>query len=117
MVADFHRILLKGGVFMYPPTQKSPEGKLRLMYEAKPLAMVAEQAGGLCTDGATRMLEKRPEALHERTPVIIGSRRNVEDVHKFIDGREHLALGPAEPKAEKALAQKAAEPSSESAPA
>ncbi len=87
LVADFHRILLKGGVFLYPPTDKNPEGKLRLMYEANPLAFIAEQAGGMATDGRQRILEVQPRTLHQRTPLIIGSRDNVEDVHRFI--REH----------------------------
>jgi fructose-1,6-bisphosphatase I len=58
-VADFHRTLLKGGVFLYPPTKKAPRGKLRLLYEAYPLAMIAEQAGGAAVDGETRILEVR----------------------------------------------------------
>ena len=86
LVADFHRILLKGGVFLYPPTMKNPDGKLRLMYEANPLAMIAEQAGGLATDGNIRILEKQPTALHERTPLIIGGKKNVEQIHGFIKG-------------------------------
>jgi fructose-1,6-bisphosphatase I len=83
LVADFHRILLKGGVFMYPPTLKNPEGKLRLMYEANPLAFIAEQAGGLATDGEGRILTRRPTSLHGRTPLIIGSKGNVDDVMHF----------------------------------
>lgn len=83
LVADFHRILLKGGVFLYPPTKKNPEGKLRLMYEANPLAFIAEQAGGTATDGKGRIMEVNPEALHQRTPLIIGGKKNVEQVMKF----------------------------------
>src|SRR5690606_20282239 len=78
LVAVFHRILVKGGVFLYPPTLKQPEGKLRLMYEANPLAFIAEQAGGLAVDGADRILTKRPASVHDRTPLIIGSKQNVE---------------------------------------
>ncbi len=83
LVADFHRTLLRGGVFLYPPTTKQPEGKLRLMYEANPLAFLAEQAGGAATDGAQRILEKKPTALHQRTPLIIGSKNEVNQVVKF----------------------------------
>jgi fructose-1,6-bisphosphatase I len=81
MVADVHRILLKGGVFLYPPTAKSPEGKLRLMYEANPMAMLVEQAGGLCLAGpGERTLDITPTAIHQRCPVILGARDQVEAV-------------------------------------
>ena len=80
MVADVHRTLLKGGVFIYPPTAKAPEGKLRLMYEANPMAMVMEKAGGSSTTGATRTLDISPTALHQRTPVILGSTGEVDRV-------------------------------------
>ncbi len=83
LVADFHRTLIKGGVFLYPPTITAPGGKLRLLYEANPLAFIAEQAGGTATDGAQRILEKVPTALHERTPLIIGSKKEVERVATF----------------------------------
>jgi len=83
-VADFHRTLLRGGVFLYPPTKKAPEGKLRLMYEANPMAFLAEQAGGAATDGQTRILEKEPQALHQRTPLIIGSKAEVDRVLSFM---------------------------------
>lgn len=73
LVADFHRTLLKGGVFLYPPTKKQPKGKLRLLYEANPLAMLAEQSGGMATNGVGRILEVLPEALHERTSFCVGS--------------------------------------------
>jgi fructose-1,6-bisphosphatase I len=78
LVADFHRTLLKGGVFLYPPTKKAPRGKLRLLYEAYPLAMVAEQAGGAAVDGETRILEVRAAGIHDRTPLVIGSRVEVD---------------------------------------
>jgi len=84
LVADFHRTLLRGGVFLYPPTQKSPEGKLRLLYEANPMAFLAEQAGGSATDGEHRIMEKTPQHMHERTPLIIGSKSEVERVHDFL---------------------------------
>jgi fructose-1,6-bisphosphatase I len=83
LVADFHRTLIRGGVFIYPGTKKSPEGKLRLMYEANPLAFVAEQAGGTATDGKQRILDKQPRTMHERTPLIIGSKDEVQRVLSF----------------------------------
>jgi fructose-1,6-bisphosphatase I len=94
-VADFHRILMQGGVFLYPPTAKAPNGKLRLMYEANPMALLAEQAGGLATDGRTRILDKIPRQLHERTPLFIGSREEVENVQRFIDGQGAPTGAPA----------------------
>ena len=84
LVADFHRTLLKGGVFLYPGTQKNPEGKLRLLYEANPMAFLAEQAGGAATDGTMRILDKNPTSLHERTPLVIGSKGEVEKVHRAL---------------------------------
>ena len=83
LVADFHRTLLRGGVFLYPPTTKALGGKLRLLYEANPLAFIAEQAGGAATDGATRILDKIPTALHERTSLVIGSKAEVDRVASF----------------------------------
>ncbi len=80
MVADVHRTLLKGGVFLYPPTEKAPKGKLRLMYEANPMAMIIEQAGGLAYSGTERILEIEPTALHERCSVVLGSPEEVERV-------------------------------------
>jgi fructose-1,6-bisphosphatase I len=81
MVADVHRILLKGGVFLYPPTKKSPEGKLRLMYEANPMAMIIEQAGGKTMAGREeRVLDIEPKAIHQRTPVILGAADQVDHV-------------------------------------
>lgn len=77
LVADFHRTLLKGGVFFYPPTRRHPEGKLRLMYEANPIAFLTEQAGGIATDGSCRILDIQPASLHQRTPLAIGSRREM----------------------------------------
>lgn len=78
LVADFHRTMLKGGVFLYPPTRQYPNGKLRLMYEANPLAFIAEQAGGMATDGAHEILRIAPENIHQRTPLILGSKVEVE---------------------------------------
>ena len=73
MIADVHRVLCKGGIFMYPPTPKSPNGKLRLMYEANPAAMLIEQAGGMAVANLARVLDLAPEALHQRVPLAIGS--------------------------------------------
>lgn len=78
LVADFHRTLLKGGIFLYPPTASYPGGKLRLLYEANPLAFIAEQAGGAATDGKGRILDIKPKDIHQRTPLIIGSKQEVE---------------------------------------
>lgn len=77
LVADFHRNLLKGGIFIYPPTSKAPKGKLRLLYECNPLAFIAEQAGGCATDGFNRILDLEPESIHQRTPLFIGSKEMV----------------------------------------
>ena len=88
MVADVHRILLKGGVFMYPPTKKAPNGKLRLMYEANPMAMLIEQAGGKALASASqRIMEVTPTDIHQRTAVILGSTDEVEHVvaHLSVD--------------------------------
>ncbi|HEX9927808.1 MAG TPA: class 1 fructose-bisphosphatase [Pyrinomonadaceae bacterium] len=72
LVADFHRTLLRGGIFMYPETSNFPKGRLRLLYEANPIAFLAEQAGGKATNGTQRILDVQPTALHERTPFIVG---------------------------------------------
>ncbi|HRN37275.1 MAG TPA: class 1 fructose-bisphosphatase [Flavobacteriales bacterium] len=82
LVADFHRNLLKGGIYMYPGTTAKPEGKLRLVYEANPLAMLIEQAGGAATDGKQRILDIKPGKLHQRTPLFIGSKAMVEEAGK-----------------------------------
>jgi len=78
MVADVHRTLLKGGIFLYPPDTKNPNGKLRLMYEAIPMAMLVEAAGGAAYTRTGRILEVQPEALHQRVPVYLGSKSAVE---------------------------------------
>lgn len=80
MVADFHRNLIKGGIFMYPPTQASPTGKLRLMYECNPMAFLTEQAGGKASTGKIRIMEVVPTELHQRVPVLMGSSNMVDDV-------------------------------------
>ncbi|HXV67732.1 MAG TPA: class 1 fructose-bisphosphatase [Nitrospira sp.] len=87
LVADVHRILLGGGIYLYPGELDKPEGKLRLLYEANPLALVVERAGGMATTGTTRILEVEPKKLHQRVPLIIGSRRDVEQAEAFIQGR------------------------------
>jgi fructose-1,6-bisphosphatase I len=78
LVADFHRTLLKGGIFLYPPTIDQPGGKLRLLYEANPLAFIAEQAGGMASSGKGRILDIQPDGIHQRTPFMVGSRREME---------------------------------------
>ncbi len=88
MVADVHRILLKGGVFMYPPTSKAPKGKLRLMYEANPMAFLIEQAGGKAMAAPEqRILDVTPTNIHQRVPVVLGSPEEVDHVLKHV--REH----------------------------
>lgn len=83
LVADFHRNLLKGGVYIYPSTAKDTNGKLRLMYECNALAFISEQAGGLATDGKQRILDIEPQDLHQRTPFYVGSRQMVEKAQSF----------------------------------
>jgi fructose-1,6-bisphosphatase I len=78
LVADFHRNLLGGGIFAYPANTKSPKGKLRLLYEANPLAFIVEQAGGAAIDGSQRILDVQPKELHQRTPLYIGSKQEIE---------------------------------------
>jgi fructose-1,6-bisphosphatase I len=85
MVADVHRTLLYGGVFLYPADIKSYKGKLRLLYEANPMSFVVEQAGGMAHDGTQRVLDIMPEKLHQRTPLIVGSPKNVEEVERFLN--------------------------------
>ncbi len=85
MVAEVHRILIRGGVFMYPRDSKDPKkaGRLRLLYEANPMAMLIEQAGGAASTGRARMLDQQPEALHQRIGVVLGSRREVERIEHY----------------------------------
>ncbi|TNJ38049.1 class 1 fructose-bisphosphatase [Prosthecochloris vibrioformis] len=86
LVADFHRNLLTGGIFIYPATKKHANGKLRLMYEANPLAFICEQAGGKASDGKQRILDIDPAELHQRTPLYIGSKEDVTVAEKFEQG-------------------------------
>lgn len=88
LVGDFHRILFQGGVFLYPGTIKQPEGKLRLLYESAPMAYLIEQAGGRATTGKQEIMDVIPEKIHARSPLIIGSRENVELVESFINERD-----------------------------
>jgi len=84
LVADFHRNLLKGGIYIYPSTASHPTGKLRLLYECNPMAFLAEQAGGKASDGKNRILDIIPQKLHERAPFFVGNRSMVEDAERFI---------------------------------
>jgi len=84
LVADFHRNLLYGGIFLYTADKKSPNGKLRLLYEANPLAFIAEQAGGGASNGKQRILDIMPTELHQRTPLIIGSEEDVREAETFL---------------------------------
>ena len=88
MVADIHRRLLYGGVFMYPSDSRNPQGKLRLMYECNPMAYIVEAAGGRASNGKQRILELKPTSLHERTPVFIGSEYDVKMVEEFMAREE-----------------------------
>ncbi|MFT5580945.1 MAG: fructose-1,6-bisphosphatase I [Psychromonas sp.] len=78
LVADFHRNLVKGGIYVYPDTTINPEGKLRLLYECNPLAFIAEQAGGMATTGRKRVMEIKPTRLHQRVPYYTGSKQMME---------------------------------------
>lgn len=85
MVADIHRTLIKGGIFIYPHSKRYPNGKLRLMYECNPLSFIIEQAGGMATNGKTRIMELQPTAIHQQTPIYVGSKQNVLKVMDFIE--------------------------------
>ena len=84
LVADFHRNLLKGGIYMYPSGTNSPKGKLRLLYECNPIAFIAEQAGGKASTGRSRILNLSPEELHQRTPFYVGSRFMVDKLEEYV---------------------------------
>jgi len=85
LVSDFHRNIIKGGIYIYPTTGKAPEGKLRLLYECNPIAFLAEQAGGKATDGmGNRIMEIQPTTIHQRTPLFVGSIKMVEKAEEFI---------------------------------
>jgi fructose-1,6-bisphosphatase I len=93
LVADFHRNLLGGGIFAYPANRKSPNGKLRLLYEANPLAFVCEQAGGAACDGRGRILDIQPTELHQRTPLFIGSKSDVETASQMLRANAMAGAG------------------------
>ncbi len=84
LVADFHRNVLKGGIFIYPSYSGNPNGKLRLLYECNPIAFLAEQAGGLASDGKTRIMELKPTELHQRVPFFVGSKNMVKNAESFM---------------------------------
>ena len=84
LVSDFHRNMIKGGIYIYPNTSKNPNGKLRLLYECNPMAYIAEQAGGNASDGFTRILDIKPTELHQRVPFICGSKKMVEKAEEFM---------------------------------
>ena len=84
LVSDFHRNLIKGGIYIYPHTHSHKEGKLRLLYECNPLAFLVEQAGGVATNGVSRIMEIKPTSLHQRTPLYIGSRDMVKKAMFFL---------------------------------
>lgn len=84
MVADFHRNLLRGGVFIYPAFIDNPHGKLRLLYEGNPMAFIIEQAGGIATNGKDRIMEIEPHTLHQRTPLYMGNHYEVELIHEYL---------------------------------
>ena len=84
MIADFHRNLLRGGIFLYPADERRPDGKLRLTYEAQPLAFIAAQAGAYASDGIGDILDLQPRDLHQRVPVFMGNRELVEQAEWFL---------------------------------
>ena len=90
LVADFHRNLLGGGIFAYPSNRKTPKGKLRLLYEANPLAFIVEQAGGAASNGTQRIQDVLPDELHQRTPLYIGSKSEVELATRILTGQPEL---------------------------
>ncbi|MDX1591453.1 MAG: class 1 fructose-bisphosphatase [Balneolaceae bacterium] len=92
MVADIHRTLLKGGIFIYPSSNRYPNGKLRLMYECNPLSFIIEQAGGKAIDGQRRIMDIQPEAIHQRVPIYIGSPQNVDTARSFLEKYEEAAV-------------------------
>ncbi len=89
MVADVHRTLKYGGIFMYPATTDAPSGKLRLLYECIPMSYIMEQAGGTATNGEIPILDIQPKKLHERSPIFLGSNDDVSDVVALI--KKHSA--------------------------
>lgn len=92
LVADFHRNLIKGGIYIYPSTKKSPKGKLRLLYECSPLAFIAEQAGGVASNGFERIMDIQPKELHQREPLFIGSKKMVERAESLMKKHEEVKV-------------------------
>jgi len=84
LVSDFHRNMIKGGIYLYPTSSKAPQGKLRLLYECNPIALLAEQADGWASDGYKRILEIKPTELHQRVPIFVGSKNMVEKAEEFM---------------------------------
>ncbi|RFZ90629.1 class 1 fructose-bisphosphatase [Mucilaginibacter conchicola] len=97
MVADLHRNLIKGGIFIYPVTAHAPQGKLRLVYECNPMAFIVEQAGGKATDGLNRIMELPVTELHQRSPIFIGSKNMVDMAERFMHDAGILSFAEAEP--------------------
>jgi fructose-1,6-bisphosphatase I len=95
LVADFHRTILKGGVFLYPPTHDYVQGKLRLLYEANPLAFIAEQAGGAATNGTRRILDIQPTEIHQRTPFVVGSKTEMQAFERMVSNPTNEQLASA----------------------
>ena len=89
LVSDFHRNLIKGGIFMYPNTSKNPEGKLRLLYECNPISFICEQAGGLAIDGEENILDIQPDALHQRIPFYCGSEKMINQLQTFVKNSKY----------------------------
>ena len=101
LVADFHRNLINGGIFLYPADTKNPNGKLRLLYEASPMAFIAEQAEGAATDGAQPDSRHRAQQLHQRTPLVIGSREDVgfvADTIRRVSSSERVSGAVSQPR-------------------
>jgi fructose-1,6-bisphosphatase I len=92
LVADFHRNLLKGGIYIYPTTDSHPTGRLRLLYECNPLAFIVEQAGGIATDGKNRILDIQPKELHQRCGYYVGSKQMVEKAMSLLKEREKIGV-------------------------
>ena len=84
LVSDFHRNMIKGGIYLYPPSTKNPQGKLRLLYECNPMAFIAEQAAGKASDGTSRIMDILPTELHQRVPFVCGSMSMVEKLESFM---------------------------------
>ena len=87
MVADLHRSLFKGGLFIYSQAKNAPEGKLRLMYECNPMAFIVEQAGGLASDGEKNILSVKPKSIHQKSPIFIGSSAMVKMISKYLKSK------------------------------